>query len=61
MYDLPISVFCKNCETYGRPTKEELQDKVPYRCHKCGKTSRPFSGEKDRIVAAFSSPGSKAV
>jgi len=51
MYDLPFSVFCRNCGTYGRPTKEQTEDKAPYRCHKCGNTWRPFSGKEDRLEA----------
>ena len=61
MYDLPISVLCRDCATYGRPTKEELLDKVAYRCHKCGTTWRPFRDEKNRMIAAFGSQGPKAI
>jgi hypothetical protein len=43
MYDLPLNVLCKACDTYGRPTQDERADKSPYNCHRCGASSRPFS------------------
>jgi hypothetical protein len=43
MYDLPLNVLCKVCETYGRPTRDQRADKSPYNCHRCGASSRPFS------------------